>query len=258
MSMIRTGGGLAIIACYGLFSVVTFVALLIARFSGRHGYPQVAGQLLSPLGSLYTLTTAFLLSNVIVLVSTLRTSITQEVVTLNKLGAVVSVLPDEQRIEARRLIYDYAESIADDESVSMVNGQGSERTQTRLNQLRDFFASTNATAPKTDRDTPESSGYLRKASDFLFDLIDSREKRLSLAVLNLPTSLWAAILIMFFALAQWTFLVHPDRRGQRWAGMILILSGPIPAILLYAYSHPFAVGLIQIRPTLDNVLQRNL
>jgi hypothetical protein len=103
-----------VLLLYLAFVLITTLALLLARWVKSRGNLQLQAGLLSPLGSLYTLTTAFLLSNVIFQFTNLRTAVTQEVVTINKLGAVMFVLPAEQRIEGRRLLYGYAQSIARD------------------------------------------------------------------------------------------------------------------------------------------------
>jgi hypothetical protein len=249
-------GGVFLI--YLVFLVLTSAALLLARWVKGRATLQLQASLLSPLGSLYTLTTAFLLSNVIFQFTNLRTAITQEVVTINKLGAVMSVLPAEQRIEARRLLYDYGESIARDEAVSMRLGQRSEVTQESIDRLRDFLASRDATPPASLEATPESSNYFRKASDFGFDLIDARERRLSLARQTFPTRLWMAIAVMYFALALLACLVHSGPWTTTWVVLILLLAAPVPAVLLFVYSNPLANGLIDITATLDAVLERSL
>lgn len=243
---------------YVLFVALTTAALFLARWVKARGSVQLQASLLSPLGSLYTLTTAFLLSNVIFQFTNLRTAITQEVVTINKLGAVMSVLPAEQRIEARRLLYDYGESIARNEAITMRQGQRSELTQERIDRLRDFLASRDATLPDSLDATPESANYFRKASDFGFDLIDARERRLSLARQTFPARLWLAIAVMYFALALLAFLVQGGAWTTTWVVVILLLAAPVPAVMLFVYSNPIANGLIDIAATLDAVLERSL
>lgn len=249
-------GGVALL--YLVFVVLTALALALARWVKARGNLQLQAGLLSPLGSLYTLTTAFLLSNVIFQFTNLRTALTQEVVTINKLGAVMSVLPAEQRIEARRLLYDYGESIARDEAQTMRHGQRSELTQERIDRLRDFLASPDASPPERQQATPESASYLRKASDFGFDLIDARERRLSLARQTFPTRLWLPIAVMYFALALLAFLVQGGAWTTTWVATILLLAAPVPAVMLFVYANPIANGLIDITATLDAVLERSL
>ena len=243
---------------YLTFVVLTMLALLLARWVKARGNLHMQTSLLSPMGSLYTLTTAFLLSNVIFQFTNLRTAVTQEVVTINKLGAVLSVLPAEQRIEGRRLLYDYGESIAQDEAPSMRLRRRSERTQEAIDRLRDFLASSDASPPPDIPVTPEAANYLRKASDFGFDLIDARERRLSLARETFPVRLWMAIAVMFFALALLAFLVHVGPWTTTWVATILLLAAPVPAVMLYVYSNPISNGLIDITATVERVLERSL
>ncbi len=248
--------GIAII--YTIFFLLSLLALVLSRATRKIKKPSLVTSLASPIGSLFTLTTAFLLSNVIFEVSNLRHAITEEVVTLSKLSAVVAVLPDEQRVEARRLIYDYGHSIAIDESITMREGERSSVTQTKQHQLRDFFSSKDAMLPADAIVTPENSNYLNKSSEFNFNLIDARERRLSLSNLRLPSSLWSAIGILFLAFSFFSFSVHNDLYSQIISGLIIFIAAPIPVIIIYIYSNPFKSGLIDITYSLNEVLSRNI
>jgi hypothetical protein len=255
VDLMLDGGALIL---YGVFVLITFVALVLARWVKQRGNLKLQPGLLSPLGSLYTLTTAFLLSNVIFQFTNLRAAVTQEVVTISKLGAVMSVLPPEQRVEARRLLYDYAESIATDEVITMRQGIPSDATQVAIDRLSDFLATPDASPPETLPKTPESANYFRKASDLSFDLIDARERRLSLARQTFPLRLWLAIAVMFFALALFAFLVQSGAWTLTWVAAILLLSAPVPAMLLYVYSNPIGLGLLDITAILEAVMERSL
>ena len=112
---------------YLLAFLLTLCAAGLAHLLKRIRAINIPSGIMSPMGSIYALTAAFLLSNAFLNVSNLKTSITQEVVTINKLGGLVSALPDMQRVEARRLVYDYGYSIANDESVTIQQGMASER-----------------------------------------------------------------------------------------------------------------------------------
>lgn len=247
-----------VLALYLLFTCVMVLAYILARWVKRRGALQLQPSMFSPLGSLYTLTTAFLLSNVIFQFTNLRTAVTQEVVTINKLGAVMSVLPAEQRIEARRLLYDYGYSIAHDEADTMRHGERSLVTQESIDRLRDFLSTPDASPPADVAATPETVNYFRKASDFGFDLIDARERRLSLARQTFPTRLWLAITVMFFALVLLAFLVHSGPWTTAWVATILMLAAPVPPVMLFLYSNPIASGLIDITATLEAVVERSL
>lgn len=243
---------------YAMFLAITFMALGAARAIRSHGRLEISSSMLSPMGSLYSLTTAFLLSNVIFGYSNLRTAITQEVVTINKLGAVVSVLPPDARLEARRLLFDYAQSISGDESEAMRQGKRSDLTQLALGRLLDFLGSEDAELPPNLPRTPESNSYLRKSSDFAFELMDARERRLSLAGQAFPRVQWLAIAVMYAALALLAYLVQGGRWTVTWVTLILMLSAPVPCVLLHAYAHPFSSGLLNIATVFEAVLERNL
>lgn len=252
--LLRAGVPLVYLGFLGL----TVLALQLARWAKARGNVQLQSSLLSPLGSLYTLTTAFLLSNVLFMLTNLRTVVTQEVVTINKLGAVLAVLPEIQRVEGRRLLYDYVESIARDEAQANRYAERSEVTQEKLDRLEDFLGTTDASPPPGVPETPISSNYYKKAADFGFDLIDARERRLALARDNFPQGLWLAIAVMFFALALLAFFVHSNGLATLWAAIILLIAAPVPAILLSIYNNSIAHGLINIARSMEQVLERNL
>lgn len=243
---------------YAMFFVLTVAAFGLAKWIKKRSAIGIQASLLSPMGSLYIFTTAFLLSNVIFQMNNLRTAVTQEVVTLNKLGAVMSVLPPEQRIEGRRLLYDYTQSIAEDEAESMKRGERNETTQIAIDKLRDFLSTPDAALPSSAPITPESANYLRKASDFGFDLVDARERRLSLSSQSSPLRLWLAIAVMYFALALLAYLVHNGRWTVIWLTTILMMSAPIPAVMLFIYSNPIAYGLFDMTAPFRAVLARSI
>ena len=106
--------------------------------------------------------------------------------------------------------------------------------------------------------TPESDTYMERASDFSFDLIDARERRLSLARQTLPARLWLAIAVMYFALALLAFLVQGGAWTTIWVATILLLAAPVPAVMLFVYANPIANGLIDITATIELALERSL
>ena len=243
---------------YAMFFVMTLAAFGLAKWIKNQSAIGIQASLMSPMGSLYIFTTAFLLSNVIFQMNNLRTAVTQEVVTLNKLGAVMSVLPPEQRVEGRRLLYDYTQSIADYEAESMKRGERNHTTQIAIDKLRDFLSTPDAALPSSAPITPESANYLRKASDFGFDLVDARERRLSLSSQSSPLRLWLAIAVMYFALALLAYLVHNGRWTVIWLTTILMMSAPIPAVMLFIYSNPIAYGLFDMTAPFRAVLARSI
>lgn len=243
---------------YTIFLILTVAAIGLSKWIKNRSPISIQASLLSPMGSLYIFTTAFLLSNVIFQMNNLRTAVTQEVVTLNKLGAVMAVLPSEQRIEGRRLLYDYTLSIAEDEAESMKKGERNEETQVAIDRLRDFLSTPAAALPANAPITPESTNYLRKASDFGFDLVDARERRLSLSSQGNPLRLWLAIAVMYFALALIAYLVHTGSWSVIWLTIILMMSAPVPAVMLFIYSNPIAYGLFDMTSPFRAVLARSI
>lgn len=129
--------------------LITLIAAGLAHLLKRTKPVTIASGIMSPMGSIYALTAAFLLSNAFLNATNLKTSITQEVVTINKLGGLVSALPDLQRVEARRLIYDYGYSIANDESVTIQKGKASEKSLLALQRVKDFLRHQMETQRKT-------------------------------------------------------------------------------------------------------------
>ena len=248
----------ALVMIYGLFVALTALALLLSRRLSTHKHSVLQPGLLSPLGSLYIFTTAFLLSNVIFQTNNLKTAVTQEVVTFSKLGAVLNVLPPQQRVEGRRLLFDYAYSITHDEAITMKKGLRSDLSQDSMDRLREFLSSSAASLPEAPALTPESANYLRRASDFSFDLIDARERRLSLASSSNSPALWLSIAVMYFTFAFLSYSVHRGLSSLLWLTLILLLAFPVPAVMLFLYSNPLAAGLYDLSAQFTPILARNM
>jgi hypothetical protein len=66
-----------------------------------------------------------------------------------------------------------------------------------------------------------------------------------------------AIAVMFFALALFAFLVHQGAWALTWVASILLLAAPVPAVMLYIYSNPISVGLIDITAILQALMERS-
>jgi hypothetical protein len=179
-------------------------------------------------------------------------------VTFSKLGAVLNVLPPQQRVEGRRLLFDYAYSITHDEAITMKKGLRSDLSQASMDRLRDFLSSSAASLPEAPALTPESANYLRRASDFSFDLIDARERRLSLASSSNSPALWLSIAVMYFTFAFLSYSVHRGLSSLLWLTLILLLAFPVPAVMLFLYSNPLAAGLYDLSAQFTPILARNM
>jgi hypothetical protein len=214
--------------------------------------------MLGPLASIYGLVTAFLLSNAFVHVLELNSTATAEAVTLNRLGAIVSVLPAEQRVEARRLVYNYADSIAESESRTMRSGQRSPKTTLALDELQLFFSSNDANLLKGADATPAGTLYQQSSAEILYNIIDAREKRLSQAKPNFQSILWLAVIVLYFAIAVLLFATSRGGWRHRINGGSLLIALPLPALFLDLFSHPFTSGLIQTQSIFRALFERNI
>ena len=67
-----------------------------------------------------------------------------------------------------------------------------------------------------------------------------------------------ALGVMYLAIALLSFLVQSGAWTTLWVAIILLLSAPVPAVMLFVYSNPIASGLINIIATLGAVLARSL
>jgi hypothetical protein len=242
---------------YLLAFFLTLCAAGLANLLKRIRPINIPSGIMSPIGSIYALTAAFLLSNAFLNVSNLKTSITQEVVTINKLGGLVSALPDMQRVEARRLIYDYGYSIANDESITIQQGMASDKSLLALQRVKDFFESPDANPP-AKKESVLTSNYSKKVTDLLYDLIDARERRIAKAKPGFTQALALALGLMYFALATTIFVVTTKPWDLFVAGLILMIAAPVPCQLLILFSNPFSSGIINIKEIFDALLERSL
>jgi len=238
--------------------LITLSAAGLAHLLKRTKPVTIASGIMSPMGSIYALTAAFLLSNAFLNVTNLKTSITQEVVTINKLGGLVSALPDLQRVEARRLIYDYGYSIANDESITIQKGKASEKSLLALQRVKDFFASADASPGEGKKESALTSNYSKKVTDLLYDLIDARERRIALAKGGFSQELALALGLMYFALCTTIFVVNTKPWDIFVAGLLLMIAAPVPCQLLILFSNPFSSGIINIKEIFDALLERSL
>ncbi|MCP9850658.1 DUF4239 domain-containing protein [Cyanobium sp. Morenito 9A2] len=249
-----------VIRIYGIALVLVFLALKLVSFLRRRKLlsDQFDPIMLGPLASIFGLVTAFLLSNAFIHVLELNSTATAEAVTLNRLGAIVSVLPEEQRVEARRLVYDYADSIAESESKTMRSGQRSPETSLALDELQLFFSSKNANLPKGIEESPAATLYQQKSAEILYNIIDAREKRLSQAKPNFQSILWLAVIVLYFAIAVLLFSTARGGWRHRINGGALLLALPLPALFLDLFSNPFTSGLIQTEQVFRSLFERNI
>jgi hypothetical protein len=243
---------------YLLAFVLTLCAAGLAHLLKRIKPINIPSGIMSPMGSIYALTAAFLLSNAFLNVSNLKTSITQEVVTINKLGGLVSALPDLQRVEARRLIYDYGYSIANDESVTIQQGMASDKSLLALQRVKDFFESPDANPPQGKKESVLTSNYSKKVTDLLYDLIDARERRIAQAKPGFTQALALALGLMYFALCTTIFVVTTKPWDLFVAGLLLMIAAPVPCQLLILFSNHFSSGIINIKDIFDALLERSL
>jgi len=88
--------------------------------------------------------------------------------------------------------------------------------------------------------------------------VDARERRLSLSSQGNPLRLWLAIGVMYFALTLLAYLVHNGKWTTLWLTTILLMSAPIPAVMLFIYSNPIAYGLFDMMSPFRAVLARSI
>ncbi len=251
---------IGVIRIYGVSILLVFLALKLVNYLRRRNLlsDQFDPIMLGPLASIYGLVTAFLLSNAFIHVLELNSTATAEAVTLNRLGAIVSVLPAEQRLEARRLIYNYADSIAESESRTMRSGQRSPQTTLALDELQLFFSSKNANLPSGVDASPAGTLYQQSSAEILYNIIDAREKRLSQAKPSFQSILWLSVIVLYFAIAVLLFSTSRGGWRHRINGGSLLIALPLPALFLDLFSNPFTSGLIQTQSIFRALFERNI
>lgn len=228
------------------FACIIFAAQALAQTLKKKHNPELVHNTLTMMGSLYIFTTALILSYYVNQVNQLVAATTSEIIAINHLNVTLSALPKEQRIEGRRLLFDYAQAVAKDESQTSIERERSEKAETAVKAFQ-HFAGTNGIPSKTQGiRSPAITEYNKNINEFTHDLIQQRERRISLSRHFRPKGLWLAIAAMFFTLCKCAFLIQSNGQGQ-WILMALLAAGPpVPSLLLYIYSNPLAFGLVDI------------
>lgn len=237
------------------FACIIFASQTLARTIKKKHSPELVHNTLSLMGSLYIFTTALILSYYVNQVNQLVAATTSEIVAINHLNVTLSALPKEQRIEGRRLLFDYVQAVAKDESQTSIVRQRSEKAETAVKAFQ-HFTGTNGIATKSQEiQSPAITEYNKNINQFTHDLIQQRERRISLSRDFRPKGLWLAIAAMFFTLCTCAFLIQSSGQAQ-WILMALLAAGPpVPSLLLYIYSHPLAFGLVDIADIFNAFLQ---
>lgn len=246
-----------LIAVWLAFALMVIVARDFACRMRRKKAVHLAPAIIAPLASLYIFTTALVLSNYVHQANNLLKATTEEIVAIKKISTTLTALSQYQRVEGRRLLYDYSHIVATEESKTLLSGERSERAQKALDRFQAFAAGEHSNPSELSK-SPEFTQYNNNINRFSYDIIDAREKRLSLVKHNRPNALWIAIATMFFTLSACTFLIHERHHENFFLPIILVAAPPIPALLLYIYSNPVSFKLVDIAQMFNAALSRSI
>lgn len=123
------------------------------------------------MGSLYIFTTALILSYYVNQVNQLVAATTSEIIAINYLNVTLSALPKEQRIEGRRLLFDYIQAVAKDESQTSIERQRSEKAETAAKAFQHFAGTNGIPSRNQGRRSPAITEYNKNINQFTHDLI---------------------------------------------------------------------------------------
>ena len=233
-------------------------ALLCSRLLSSIGKVNVPPELFSEMGSVYALTTAFLIVNLLANVSELDDAMIKEVVAIKKLASVVSILPPEQRVEARRLIFNYGHSIGSKEGLKHIADHDYAEANLALDQLKDFFESSHAIPEINGRNQLLALNYIIKSNDFLYETFESREERIAKADEFFSVVLWIVLAALYFSLCLSIFLITKGVWNKSVSGLLILVFSPMPCILIYIFSRPVQFGLLHVGETYGVLFQSSV
>ena len=239
-------------------SGLLIVALLCSRLLCSLGKVDTPPELFNEMGSVYALTTAFLIVNLLSNVSELDEAMIKEVVAIKKLSSVVSILPAEQRVEARRLIFNYGHSIGSEEGLKHIADHDYPETNLALDQLRNFFDSPDAIPEINGTNQMLTLNYILKSSDFLYETFESREERIAKADEFFSSILWVALAFLYFSVCFSNFLITKGSWNKSVSGLLILVFSPMPCILIYIFSRPIQFGLLDVGETYGVLFQSSI
>jgi len=217
IAIIIVGGGIAL-ALLGMIWVRTSV-----RVSTREAHQEVAGFVISVVGTIYAVVLALVLVAVWEQFENARTTAEREANAVANLYHLASGLPARDQHSFQEKLKTYARAVVDEEWRLMQRGQASERA---WDAFHDLWPALTATEPQSMRE----SAIHQEALERMNDLSDARRVRLLSSRTELPRVLWTVLIGGGIATVGLTYFFGV-RRFAAQALMTVALAGTIALIL---------------------------
>src|SRR5262245_56545253 len=238
----RTDLGLFIILCIVVISICGLV--IVRRFvtvDSRKKYQDVAGFVISVLGSVYGVLLAFVVILVWGQFEDAKKSVSSEANQLGDLMLLSHGLPDPAPEQIRSALLHYAQLVVSEEWPTMAKGERSGRAQDAFDNL--WFSFRNV-EPKSPREISVYSECLKRLSQ----LGDDRRERLHACGDIIPPVIWVVLWVGAVLTVGFTYLFGVESFRSH-ALMTAALSSQIALILflVFVLDNPFR-GDFRIRP----------
>jgi hypothetical protein len=238
----RTDAGVFIILCIVAISI--FGLLIVRRFvpvESRKKYQDVAGFVISVLGSVYGVLLAFVVILVWGQFEDAKKSVSSEANQLGDLMLLSRGLSEPSPEELRIALLHYAQLVVSDEWATMADG---DRSSIAQNAFDNIWLSFRKVEPKTPRETFVYSECLARLSQ----LSDNRRQRLHACGDIIPPVIWIVLWVGAILTVGFSYLFGVESFRSH-ALMTAALSAEIALILflVFVLDNPFR-GDFRIKP----------
>ena len=215
----------------------------------RQEHNDVAGFIYAVLGVAYAVVLGFMIITVWQQYESARSTADQEANDLAAIYSLANQLPESERHQVQQAAHSYAQAVISEEWPLLQDGQLGPQAGEYLNEIRQDIENFE---PKT---YAEQALYDREVSR-VNDLADSRRLRLSEANANIPTILWAILLIGGVVTVSFAYLFGLESTKAHML-MVGALTLVIALILFATYSldNPFA-GNTRLQPNAFETVMR--
>lgn len=229
-------GGITSVAVLGLLLVRSKYD--VRKFASHH---EVAGYLLSVLGTLYAVVLGFVVVGVSDSAHSAKLNIANEINSIMTIYRIADGLPEKNKNQIDQALVEYLAAIYQQEWTAMKEGKISGRA---MKAQEDIWQSIKAFAPQT----PQEQSFYGVLLENYSQMLDSRRIRLIAANSQVPAILWVVLIGGAVTTIGFTLFFGLDSsRPQILMTALVCVTLGLNLFLVIVYSRPYS-GDLGVRP----------
>jgi hypothetical protein len=232
------------------------IALLISAM-GKKIWPSKAGGILVSTTMSVTVVPAalmltFIANDVWNVDSKAKTTVVREGIAVSESFKLIRHLPQGSQAPLQQALWAYGRSVATDDWTELRQRSASEKTDEAMQRLRTALYEANQDAPAS------STPALAALADEIKVMVEMKEARRSLALLDVSPVKWTVLWLLFFVNACTLCELNRHHLRERITGLVLAsLAFSSICWLILIYDRPFA-GTTSIHPDIiEHALAKN-